>query len=190
LDSWRDSDAALEVTATHLSGFDSAETLAKVVLVNALYYTNVFAVTRVAERFTTVLRGMEQKNWTPELIEQMAVVQLGPNGTKPSRLISLASKFAHFFMDSRRFPIYDDFAKRTIASHTGGTLTALESSYPTYCTAFDSLANQVHVGESPRRLDRYLWVQGQFEEFKRKGKARSSELDRVFRDGGWPPSIK
>lgn len=102
--------------------------------------------------------------------------------------MSLASKFAHFYLDPRRFPIYDELARRTLAKHTGRTLTALEHSYAYYCETFNELAARVCQVETPRRLDRYLWIQGQFDEFKRTGKPRNSELGEAFRAGLWPPN--
>lgn len=194
LDSWRKSDEALMAAARALPGFGSAETLIKVVLVNSLYYTNVFAVTRVADHFSRLLQNTGPRDWTAETVESMAKVSLDAGGVKQKRLISLASKFAHFFLDTEHFPIYDEYAKRMLAYHTGHSLTLLESSYALYCGAFDDLARTSGVGDWPRKLDRYLWVQGQYMEYEKKINAPNVELsrvnvelNRVFEAGGWPP---
>jgi hypothetical protein len=189
LASWRLTDEALETAARSLTGFGPAETLVKVVLVNSLYYTNVFAVIRVADHFSKLLGATSSQDWTIELVERLASVCLDAKSAKQTRLISLASKFAHFFLDSGRFAIYDDYAKRMLAFHTGRTKKALAFSYAEYCTAFEELARRSGVKNSPRRLDRYLWVQGQYQEYERKGKCRSGDLQRVFESGGWPPML-
>lgn len=187
LSGWRHSEAALDLAARRMPGFDSATALAKVVLINALYYTNVYAVTKVAQRFASILHNTIPQEWTPSLIEEMAIVELGTGNGKTKRLRSLASKFAHFFMD-QHFPMYDLYAKKSLMRHTGEKLDALES-YPAFCRTFSTLAEQVCMQNATRKLDRYLWVQGQFDAFCRSGKAYNKDLDRAFREGMWPPRL-
>jgi hypothetical protein len=119
-------------------------------------------------------------------VEQLAKVQLGSGG-KVKRLISLASKFAHFFMDAKKFPIYDDYARQAILLHLPVRRSELISSYSAYCQAFSQLAHAGGVPDEPRRLDRYLWMRGQYEEFKKRGKASNGELDALFRRKQWKP---
>ncbi len=187
MDSWRQTDDALAAVAHQMPGFGMPETLAKVALVNSLYFTRALAVPRVAAHFHGVLARVDRADWSCETIESLAEVVVDPKAKKPRRLISLASKFAHFFMDAHRFPIYDEYAKRTLARHTGRTLAALASSYSVFCAVHDELCRRVGVQDSPRKLDHYLWVQGQHDAALRGGKATSTELSRAFRDGRWPP---
>ncbi len=186
LQSWKTVDATLCLVATQLPEFSLPATLAKVTLVNALYYTNVFAVARVAAHFAELLKREDREAWSPEFVEQLAKVQLGSGG-KVKRLISLASKFAHFFMDAKKFPIYDDCARQAILLHLPVRRSELISSYSAYCQAFSQLAHAGGVPDEPRRLDRYLWMRGQYEEFKKRGKASNGELDALFRSKQWKP---
>ena len=55
LDSWTRSDAALAALHRSVHGFSPEATLLKAVAVNALYYTNVVAIVRVAEHFAVSL---------------------------------------------------------------------------------------------------------------------------------------
>jgi hypothetical protein len=160
LDFWRLADDALTAAASAFPGFSRVKTLAKVVLVKSLYFTSVFAVIRVADHFAGLLEGTAPKVWTIGLIERLPPVRLDAKSSKTRRLISLASKFAHFFLKSCRFPIYDDYAMKMLASHTGRTQNNLKASFSEYCTAFIDLARRVGVETSPRELDRYLWIQG------------------------------
>lgn len=98
-----------------LPGISAADTLVKVAVVNALYFTNVFALVRVADHFAGVLARHDLANAGPELVEELARVPQGGSESRPKQRLSLAAKFAHFFVDEDRFPIYDKYAVRMVA---------------------------------------------------------------------------
>jgi len=188
MDSWRQTDEALAVVARQMPGFGLPETLVKVTLVNTLYYTGVLSTPRVAVHFHRVISESDRAQWNSETVESLAAVHLNSSSEKPARCISLASKFAHFFMDSRRFPIYDKYALRMLAELTGRNNKTLANAYSDFCAAHSELCQQIGVEDVPRRLDHYLWVQGQYEEFRTSGKAGSAELTRIFQAGRWSPT--
>lgn len=103
------------------------------------------------------------------------------------RRLSLAAKFAHFFVDEDRFPIYDRYAVRMVAKHAGTSLTSLDGNYVAFTAAFNTLSVGAGIVTQRRRLDRYLWIQGQYEEWKAHGKASSGDLEAAFERGDWPP---
>jgi hypothetical protein len=187
LESWRQTDEALAAVAHQMPAFGMPETLVKVALINSLYFTRALAVPRVAAHFHDVLARVDRAEWTCDTVESLATVVVDRKTQKPKRLISLASNFAHFFMDSHRFPIFDEYAKRSLAVHTGHTQASLASSYTEFCAVHAALCRQVGVQDTPRRLDHYLWVQGQYDAFRIGRKATSTGLTRAFQDGLWPP---
>ncbi|GHO80505.1 hypothetical protein KSD_82760 [Ktedonobacter sp. SOSP1-85] len=103
LQQWQVADKALSALQLRFPGFDMEATLLKVVVVNQLYGTNILAVTRMAEHVTTIMLSAGGRN-AFDLVEQIALF----SGKKH---LSFASKFAHFFIDMERFPIYDSFPR-------------------------------------------------------------------------------
>lgn len=184
---WHRSDEALLAITTGVQGFSPAATLAKVAAVNALYYTNVFALVRVAEHFTDVLARSDLGTAGPELVDALADVPQGGTEKRKVRRLSLAAKFAHFFISEDRFPIYDRYAVRMVAKHVGTSLAGLDGNYAAFTAAFNALATGAGLVKQRRRLDRYLWIQGQYEEWKAHGHASSGDLEAAFERGAWPP---
>ncbi|MFM9995533.1 MAG: hypothetical protein ACKVU4_06985 [Phycisphaerales bacterium] len=183
LESWRRTDEALGALRA-VSGFSPAVTLLKVAAVNALYYTNVYAIVRVAEHFASVLTAGPLGDLA--LVERLAAVPRGGAEKRAVRRLSLASKFAHFFVDEEVFPIYDQYAVRMVAKHTGVSVLSLDGRYAAFAEAFGALARDAGLMGQRRRLDRYLWVQGQYEEWREKGTTSSRDLIEVFKKGEWP----
>src|SRR5258706_11679744 len=84
---WRVTDRALYILQENLPGFDIEATLLKVVAVNQLYGTNVYAVVRMARHITEVMQdacGIEDA----DLVEKLASLTARKHR-------SFASKFAH-----------------------------------------------------------------------------------------------
>src|SRR6185312_11644177 len=106
---WQVTDRALHTLQESLPGFESETTLLKVAAINQLYGTNVYAVVRMAQHVTAVMQdanGIEDA----DLVEKLATL----TGQKHC---SFASKFAHFFIDKKRFPIYDSYAVKMVGCH-------------------------------------------------------------------------
>ena len=104
---WQITDRALHALHVNLPGFDIEATLLKVAAVNQLYGTNVYAVMRMAQHITKVMLTAGNMEDT-DLVEKLASL--------PGRQhLSFASKFAHFFIDMERFPIYDSYAVKMVA---------------------------------------------------------------------------
>lgn len=184
---WHWSDEALLKIKAGVPGFSPPATLAKVASVNALYYTNVFALVRVAEHFSGVLAMADLGTAGPELVDALADVPRGGTEQRKVRRLSLAAKFAHFFIDEDRFPIYDRYAVRMVAKHAGTSVTSLDGNFTAFTAAFNALATRAGIFKQRRRLDRYLWIQGQYEEWTKRGKASSGDLELAIERRDWPP---
>ena len=143
--------------------FDPAAVLLKVVAVNSLYGTNVYAVDRAAQHICEVLDGVELASVVPQLGEDIAAIPPLPGGNV-SRYRSFASKFAHFFIDHDRFPIHGSFAAKMLRAHLGRDAPAPDSgaTYMTIEAAFRRLAHSAGLQLDSRRLVRYLWIVGRY----------------------------
>lgn len=96
---WQITDCALHKLKVQFPGFDRESALLKVTVINQLYGTNVYAVVRMAEHITEVMCQASTMD-DVGFVNEIATL----SDMKPT---SFASKFAHFFIDEERFPIYD-----------------------------------------------------------------------------------
>src|SRR6266478_4868748 len=114
LSGWQTTDGALHALHIRFPGFDDEAALLKVAAVNQLYGTNVFAVGRMAEHIRVDVMSKEGKIADVDFVEELATLP-----EMKYKHISFASKFAHFFVNAQRFPIYDSVAISMIEFHLG-----------------------------------------------------------------------
>ena len=184
---WRRTDEALGALKVHLPGFSPATTLIKVAAVNALYFTNAYYMVQVSDHFANVLGQAPIKTAGPELVMELACVSISE--VKTRTYVSLASKFAHFFIDEDRFPIYDKYVMQMVAALADVPHKRLERNYAAFFEAFKGIADGVGIVSQRRRIDRYLWIQGQYEEWKHRPNMVNRELKAAFERHEWPPRI-
>lgn len=167
LSSWQATDAALDLLAERLPGFDLDSCLIKAATVNQLYGTNVYALTRVGAHLASVMASADRDN----LVERLAAVS---TEGKVRRHLSFASKFAHFFVDKDRYPIFDSYAVRGLRHHLDGVRLPYDDppAYADYVEALDALVRLSGVGCSGRELDRYLWLGGLYRAWHRDHAAK------------------
>lgn len=189
--SWRRTDDALIALDEAMPGFGHPAALIKVAALDKLYGTYVPYVDSVALRVEAVLDGVDRADLAsagPQLVEDLAAVTVPSGGI--IRYRSFASKFAHFFIDHHRFPIHDSFAADALRAHLGRHAPAPEDDKATYmdrAEAFWELADS--AGESDtRRMDRYLWIVGQYRKWAENSAAKINwEPRRVFEED--PPEL-
>ena len=154
---WKEVDKALAVLKRQLPGFGREVTLIKIAALDALYGTNL-RDNRV-DMANHVHRLMKQENRPcgPKLIEKLAIAK--PGG---KRHVSFASKFAHFFISTEDFPIYDARAIAMVSYHSGvpkKRMTTGKDRYGAFVREFRKLQDGLPVScSSTRDLDRYLWI--------------------------------
>ena len=185
---WRVADQALEALGERFPGFEAEAALLKVIAINSLYYTNVYAVARMAKHVQSVMADVEPGSTDPDLVDRIADLPRSTNQKGPRKFLSFASKFAHFFIDSERFPILDSYAETVIKLHLGknGYRSDKERPYAAYVANFQELRQQAGWTGTARGFDRYLWIAGQFRASTGKRKASiNSELRQLFE---YPPS--
>ena len=154
-------DCALHALHVHFPGFDAEATLLKVVAVNQLYGTNVYAVIRMSQHIAEVMPEANNIE-DADLVEKLASL----TGRKH---LSFASKFAHFFIDMERFPIYDSFAVKMVAYHLGkqGQFTSTAHPYQAFLENINRLKERAHLSCTSKELDRYLWLAGLYQAWLR-----------------------
>jgi hypothetical protein len=167
LNSWKATDAALDGLATSMPGFDHETCLIKASAINQLYGTNVYALPRMAKHLCDV---MSEAPIDDDLVERLAAL---PTDGKIRRHVSFASKFAHFFIDRDRFPIFDSYAQERLRFHlSGATLPTINPpQYPDYVAAHNALIKLCGLQCSGRELDRYLWVGGLYRAWSKNNNA-------------------
>jgi hypothetical protein len=163
-----------------MPGFGLEEALLKVVAVNALYGTNVFALVRAARHVRAVLGSADLAKAGPELVELLASIPTTSN-SQPRRYVSFASKFAHFFISSERFPIYDSYAERMLLFHLGPSAVRNQARpYEVFNWNLERLKRKYDLRGSYRELDRYLWVAGQYRAYAKGKRMLNTELLHLF----------
>lgn len=158
---WQVTDRALHTLQENLPRFDIEATLLKIVAVNQLYGTNVYAVVRMAQHVTEVMQdggGMEDA----DLVERLASL----NERKHR---SFASKFAHFFIDMERFPIFDSYALKIVTYHLGPEGQIIDSAHPyrAFVENIHRLKSYAGLSCTTKELDRYLWLAGLYQAWRR-----------------------
>lgn len=189
---WRVSDESLRALASAFDDFSATSCVLKVVTVNALYGTNVYATLRMAEHVARVMNDSDRPQGTVQLVERIADLPARPD-EKPRHRASFASKFVHFFVDPSA-PIYDSYAQATLKAHLGRRrgIWDVKRPYAPYARNLDTLVKEAGLVVGARQLDRYLWLVGQaraWQDLRRKGKkeAMNRELAEMFRNP--PPSV-
>ncbi len=167
LTSWRATDAALDLLAQSVPAFDLSACLIKASAINQLYGTNVYALTRASAHAAEVMASPAGD----DLVERLAAV---PTGGKVRRHLSFASKFAHFFVDKDRYPIFDSYAVRGLRHHLEGARLPYDDppAYADYVEALSTLTALSGIECSGRELDRYLWLSGLYRAWRRDAEAK------------------
>lgn len=132
----------------------------KAVAVNALLGTRVSKVWTMVESIYGCLSEAGQKHG-PALVDLIAGA--APDGKNHP---SFASKYAHFFFDPGRYPIYDQHVARTLAHHRRSH-RIWPKSYVEFFAWFEELKPYYEPHFTLREVDQYLWMAGMVQ-YKRK----------------------
>ncbi|HSH81625.1 MAG TPA: hypothetical protein VLA19_24105 [Herpetosiphonaceae bacterium] len=185
---WTITDRALTALGERFPESNREAVLLKVAAVNQLYGTYVYAVTRMAEHVAAVLKSADTATGGDTLadvalIERLAALPKAPAQQSERKHVSFASKFAHFFIDRERFPIYDSYAEQMAAYHLGpkGRITDLAHPYWAFVLNLHALRERAGLSCSAAELDRYLWLAGLYRAWQRNPKAQiNAEVAQLF----------
>jgi hypothetical protein len=169
LSSWDEADRGVSELRRHFpDNTNRMHVLLKASAIDKLYSTragNIYWVANAVVAAMSDLEGSPGRQYA-DVVEIVDSISRHKASEHPGsdRCASFASKYCHFFLDGRVFPIYDSFALASIKSLLGRVprgLTPRRSEYRDFCERLDLL--RVRDGlESVgvRDMDRFLWLWG------------------------------
>ncbi len=169
---------AFEELQRALPGYSCEIVLVKAAAVDRLYSARVQG--QAIHHLAWHIAKVRSCRCMPPVENPVAVVEeiiKAPGVEKNYR--SFASKFAHFFIDPERFPIYDSFCRKQLARHLGRPMRQLKS----YCGFYQATCDLIErSGLSPslREIDHYLWLAGTYHDFLAGQRKIGAEVIALF----------
>ena len=140
----------------------------KIELVNKLYNCNLNMDKKlVAEEIQKLKLDLlfAEKDASPEdIVEKIASIQPLPYGRSVGPVF--ASKYCHFHYPEI-FPIYDKYSRFALSDLLGKKKGEYENKYPLFKNDLDGLMENLSWKTSYKELDVYLWLYGQWIEYKK-----------------------
>lgn len=169
LSSWDEADQGFSELKRHFpDNTNRMQVLLKASAIDKLYSTRAGNIYWVANAVVAAMSDLGDSHGRQyaDVVEIVDSISQHKASKHPGsdRCASFASKYCHFFLDERVFPIYDSFALASIKSLLGRVsrgLTPGRSEYRDFCERLDLL--RVRDGlESVgvRDMDRFLWLWG------------------------------
>lgn len=147
----------------------------KAVVLNALYGTNVFAISKVGECLETMLSANHSTG--PDMIEEWVA---GIKKVTNRQHYSFVAKFAHFFI-TPDLPILDYYAEWMVRKHLGRAQSQNPKRYLKFAEDIEKLKELGGLTCECAQLDAYLWVAGEYWCWKKNPKLKvSSDLKGHF----------
>lgn len=162
LDDVRRAERALASLQGVLSSFDRESTLLKVLALHPIDTSKTLVGLPLAREISEFLRGVDAKCAGVELVDALAAVA-DRHGKSSYDGLGFASRFAHYFVDSERFPVLDAWSERALAALLGGDLLGApdDGRYARFAQSFAHVAFPLAL-DRRRRLGRWLWLAGQY----------------------------
>lgn len=182
LEHWRTSLRAAYTLSAKIPGYSEEAVILKIVATKSLFGGGMHTLHEMARHVERVLASADPAISPPELVERLSELPT-PKGQPRRRHHSFASKFAHYFIDPDRFPIFDQYTARMVAYHLGPRNRVVDEAhrYREFVANFRRLRGLSGFKGRKRELDRYLWVAGQMHEWKAKPRSRiNPELRALF----------
>lgn len=148
----------------------------KAVVLNALYGTNIIAISKVGDCLER--RLSENHSMGADLVEEL--VDEIKNVTN-RRNYSFAAKYAHFFVNSD-LPILDQYSEYMLAKHLGPAQASQNPKrYLRFVEDVEKLRQLACLTSDCTQLDAYLWVAGEYWCWKENRDVKiSADLKRYF----------
>jgi hypothetical protein len=168
LNEWTDSERILDTITCKFPKFDKDSILIKSVILNTLYSTNVFAITRMSEHIYNLIKKSDVKKAGAELVEKIACLPKTKEQVTDRRFHSFAAKFAHFFIDFEKFPILDSYAEWMLKYHLGRKLYRAdrEKRYHAFLENLNKLREISQIDSPYKEIDHYLWIAGEYHKWR------------------------
>lgn len=94
-------------------------------------------------------------------------------------LVKRAKNFAHFFINSEMFPIYDSYADKMLIFHLGYAAAILDQDhvYRAFTLNFNTLKALLQFDCTTRELDKYLWLAGVYRKWRKNPQNSKINVD-------------
>jgi hypothetical protein len=171
---WRVSNAALEKLSEDLrDDWRQESCLLRAVVVNDLYGTNVYAIVPMAKHISRIM----SKNPARDV---SLVGQIAKHADTSKTHISFASKFCHFFVSEKHFPIFDDRACKGLRHFLGDKYRfTKDKPYEVFVANMERARDENPINASSREFDRFLWIVGSWIHFQSNQQV-NGELKNLF----------
>jgi hypothetical protein len=146
----------------------------KAIVVNPLYGTNIFAISKVAEILERLLA--ETCTTGPLLVEELVD---GVKTVTGRANYSFVAKFGHFFVDAN-LPILDSYAEKMVVWHLGQAQSQNSKRYLKFCENIEKLSELAGLTCNCAELDAYLWIAGEYQSWSKKKKQEISSYLKPF----------
>ncbi len=144
------------------SNIDAQNVLAKVVVLNDLFSTNIFRPIPVARHIVTLNIDQKLKDGSLDVVDMIALVSLGG---KTKNFYSFATKYCHYHAPDT-YPIYDSYVARVLVyfrSSVGEKPLKVSElrEYEVYLETLSWFGKEFRLtGLSVREMDIFLWMFG------------------------------
>ncbi len=161
LDDVRQADRALASLQGSLSTFDGPSTLLKVLALHPIDTSKTHVGHPLAREISELLKHVDTQRCGLEVVDALAAVA-DRHGKSSYDGLGFASRFAHHFLDSERFPVLDAWSERALQALLGGELLGApgDGRYARFARSFAHVAGPLALNRR-RRLGRWLWLAGQ-----------------------------
>jgi len=179
LDDLQRSDRALASLQGVLSTFDRESTLLKVLALHPIDTSKTHVGLPLAREISEFLRAVDTQRCGLQVVDDLAAVA-DRHGKSSYDGLGFASRFAHYFIDSERFPVLDAWSERALEALLGGVLLGAEGDgrYVRFACSFAHVAEPLALPRR-RRLGRWLWLAGQYTAWRAN---RRTAINRAVRD--------
>lgn len=166
---WDEADQGFSDLRRHFAdNTNRMNVLLKASAIDKLYSTRAGNIYWVANAVVAAMRELEDSPGSrrADVVEIVDSISQHKASMYPGsdRCASFASKYCHFFVDERVFPIYDSFALASVKSLLGRVshgLTPGRSEYRDFCERLDFLRVRDGLDNvGVRDMDRFLWLWG------------------------------
>lgn len=191
-DRWQNYDKALTVLKKKLPNHDLGSVLVKASAINLFYGLWIFDIFPPSKRVAEYYKENSGKVINYEHVDDFAKVDFGDDEKRNLKnLRSFASKYLHFFDENgMNIAIYDGFSGNALALHLGhGRTYYQDKEYRHFFEEIEKLRGSVKQDIGLKKLDRYLWVAGQYDVYWRHGRSKKKgepeinrEILKIFRN--------
>lgn len=133
--------------------------LVKATVLNSLYYTNIYAIVKMAEHIVKENIDVELQEGSPEVVAKIARIVINE---KIRNNYSFASKYCHWHQPGM-YPIYDSYVDQLLWKyHTQHEFEEFKQTdlrhYPRYKEIIESFRRCYNLTQfSFKELDKFLW---------------------------------